>query len=276
MNDRLMQPHFLVSTDLDGTLLDHYSYDWQAAAPSLARLAKLGIPVVINTSKTFEEVVSLQSSMLLTAPFIVENGSALFLPTSQFEQAPDGCESNNGFWRLLIGCERQAVTTALSKIRQDQHWQFEGFSDMSVARVIELTGLTESDAQQALNRRFSEPLVWHDTDANFVDFVKQLEALQFRVIKGGRFVHVLGQTDKGKAIDRCRRYLQHFYSTELNLIALGDSPNDIDMLNIADIAVLINSPTHDYPALPKAVGEVYQTQGLGPVGWHEAITKFIP
>jgi len=147
---------------------------------------------------------------------------------------------------------------------------------MSVARVIELTGLTESDAQQALNRRFSEPLVWHDSDANFVDFVKQLEALQFRVIKGGRFVHVLGQTDKGKAIDRCRRYLQHFYSTELNLIALGDSPNDIDMLNIADIAVLINSPTHDYPALPNAVGEVYQTQGLGPVGWHEAITKFIP
>jgi|GEM_PF-4270088 len=88
MNDRLMQPHFLVSTDLDGTLLDHYSYDWQAAAPSLARLAKLGIPVVINTSKTFEEVVSLQSSMLLTAPFIVENGSALFLPTSQFDKRP--------------------------------------------------------------------------------------------------------------------------------------------------------------------------------------------
>ena len=63
----------LVSTDFDGTLLDHYTYSWDAAKPALERLKALNVPVVINTSKTFSEVVQLQESLELAAPFIVEN-----------------------------------------------------------------------------------------------------------------------------------------------------------------------------------------------------------
>ncbi|HBO91798.1 MAG TPA: mannosyl-3-phosphoglycerate phosphatase, partial [Gammaproteobacteria bacterium] len=41
MTDRQL----LVFTDLDGTLLDHHTYRFQAASPALERLREAGIPV---------------------------------------------------------------------------------------------------------------------------------------------------------------------------------------------------------------------------------------
>ena len=69
----------LVITDLDGTLLDHHSYDWRPAQPALAALAAAGIPVVFNTSKTYAESQALQAQMGVSAPLIVENGSCVHL-----------------------------------------------------------------------------------------------------------------------------------------------------------------------------------------------------
>lgn len=48
--------NYLVSTDLDGTLLDHHTYSWHAALPALQKCSELAIPVVLNTSKTLAEV----------------------------------------------------------------------------------------------------------------------------------------------------------------------------------------------------------------------------
>jgi HAD-superfamily hydrolase, subfamily IIB/mannosyl-3-phosphoglycerate phosphatase family len=263
-----------VSTDLDGTLLDHYTYQWEAALPSLQRLATLNIPVIINTSKTYEEVVALQQAMSLTSPFIVENGSAVFLPKSQYPKAPAGSSSVDSFWQYTLGCQRSRLYGELQAVRDATQWQFESFTDMSVERVVEVTGLTQNNAALALKRRFSEPLLWNDTQTHYQRFVERLQSRNLHVIKGGRFVHVLGQTDKGKAIAWCRDFQQSINNLPTKLIALGDGPNDIDMLNIADYAVVVRSPTHDYPTIAP-LGKALHTQGYGPIGWHEAISTLI-
>jgi len=74
--------NYLISTDLDGTLLDHYDYSWSAALPSLQRCRDEGITVILNTSKTFAETHALQQALSLDGPIIVENGSALIMPRS--------------------------------------------------------------------------------------------------------------------------------------------------------------------------------------------------
>jgi ribonucleotide monophosphatase NagD (HAD superfamily) len=48
-------PSPLVFTDLDGTLLDHDTYDWTPARDALDRLTRAGIPVVFTSSKTAAE-----------------------------------------------------------------------------------------------------------------------------------------------------------------------------------------------------------------------------
>lgn len=47
-----IQQPLLVFSDLDGTLLDSHSYDWQPAAPWLSRLREANVPVILCSSKT--------------------------------------------------------------------------------------------------------------------------------------------------------------------------------------------------------------------------------
>jgi len=268
-------PHYIVSTDLDGTLLDHHSYSWEAALPSLKRLQALQVPVVINTSKTFEEVCELQKAMQLRAPFVVENGSALYLPVSSSDNIqPANALLLGEHWQITLGKERAVIVDILQRLREDHHYQFSSFSDMSLQQVIDLTSLRQAGAQQALNRKFSEPLVWNDSAERYQTFINAVTSYNLRVIKGGRFIHILGQTDKGLAVQCLKQHLETINGDAFTMIALGDSPNDVDMLNIADIAVLVRSPAHDYPEL-NTRAKIIKTKGFGPVGWHEAITQII-
>ena len=50
------KPSYLIFTDLDGTLLDHFSYSHAPADQLIPVLQHAGIPIIINTSKTFAEV----------------------------------------------------------------------------------------------------------------------------------------------------------------------------------------------------------------------------
>jgi predicted mannosyl-3-phosphoglycerate phosphatase (HAD superfamily) len=70
----------IVFTDLDGTLLDHHSYGYEAAKPLLGKLRGLGVPVIANTSKTRAEWQDLAAELDNGDAFVVENGSAIYLP----------------------------------------------------------------------------------------------------------------------------------------------------------------------------------------------------
>ena len=91
--------HILIATDLDGTLLNHDDYAFGALATSVQKLAKRGIPVVFNTSKTPAECVELQKKFGVSAPMIVENGGGiLFHPQDcrfDFSTGTDGTDGQD-------------------------------------------------------------------------------------------------------------------------------------------------------------------------------------
>ena len=68
----------LVFSDLDATLLDHDNYSFNSAIPALSLLEKRGIPLILASSKTREEMVAIKKSMGNQHPFIYENGSGIF------------------------------------------------------------------------------------------------------------------------------------------------------------------------------------------------------
>ena len=69
----------LVVTDLDGTFLDH-SYNWDEAKPAVARLRELGLPLVLNSSKTVAEMEDLAMHLGHHSPLVAENGGLLAIP----------------------------------------------------------------------------------------------------------------------------------------------------------------------------------------------------
>ncbi len=267
------QVSYLVASDLDGTLLDHFTYSWEAATPSIERLQALDIPIVLNTSKTFFEVADLQSSLKINDPMIVENGSAIYVP-KHHANADQFSPFNAAHRRCVLGVLREDVVAKLQTLRNKYGWQFEGYSDWDIADIIHHTGLNEASARQSMQRQFSEPIMWRDSDAAYAEFKHAIENAQLRLIKGGRFIHVLGKSDKGAALIELTKRLEKKHGAQRKLICLGDTHNDLDMLNIADIPVFVRSPVHDFPK-HKCVNPPIFTRACGPVGWHEAITKIL-
>lgn len=72
--------HYVIYTDLDGTLLDHHSYSHNPALPALKQAKSVDAPVIPVTSKTRAELTKLREAIGLDGPFIVENGAAIYIP----------------------------------------------------------------------------------------------------------------------------------------------------------------------------------------------------
>jgi HAD superfamily hydrolase (TIGR01484 family) len=69
----------VVFSDLDGTLLDHETYSFDAARPGLDALKSRGIPLILASSKTRAEMQDL-APQLGAAGLIFENGGGLEWP----------------------------------------------------------------------------------------------------------------------------------------------------------------------------------------------------
>lgn len=260
----------LVFTDLDGSLLDHHNYSWEAARTALQRLRQLDIPVVFNTSKTLEEVRPLQDAMGIRHPFITENGMITTVPAGYFEDS-DAQQCTHFFH----GQPYRTLRRLLSNIRRQYEFRFIGFGDCTPSEVVELTGLTPAEAEQAGNRKASEPLVWQDSEEALEAFVEQLEKEGLHLNRGGRFYHVCGKGDKGSAATRLiRRYQASAPRVQWQTIGLGDGMNDLPMLNVVDYPVLIRSDHGSAPVVDH-LPDVLVTDEAGPRGWNQAVHQLL-
>ncbi len=247
----------LVVSDLDGTLLDHTTYSFAAARPALAELARLKIPVILNTSKTRAELGALLQKIGLATPYIVENGSAIY--------------SAEGSLIKAVGTARAKLVAALKEARQ-AGFHFTSYSDMSVSELVAHTGLTQEQAQQSLARDYTEPLIWRDSAAAMSAFISLLQAQNLQCIQGGRFLHIMGPCDKGMAM---RELIRTCYPQEEGtVIALGDSANDRAMLELADIAVVVRSAKHEVLTIA-GHKRLITTELIGPAGWNEAVLAIL-
>jgi mannosyl-3-phosphoglycerate phosphatase len=254
---------WIVVTDLDGTLLNHDSYDYDAALLAIETLKNENIPVVLNTSKTFLETVSIREELAINDPFIVENGSCIYLLKSEFKQ-PEGASSRGEYWEIILGASQSSIDQIFCSLEINDS-QYTRLSQCSILEVINLTGLTEEQAKEAVARDFSEPFLWHEDEQSLNKLINNLQEYNLSVLQGGRFLHVIGNCDKGRATKR----LASCYEGTVKTIALGDSANDAAMLKAANISIIVNSPSSKQ--LDQLVSADYQTEATAPEGWKEGI-----
>jgi mannosyl-3-phosphoglycerate phosphatase len=284
-------PFYLIFTDLDGTLLDHDTYGWEAAIPALEHCRKRGTPVIIVSSKTRAEINILRRRLSLSAPFISENGGGIFFPKETFPDPPPGAVASDGpgagespegtaagkgtgEWEISLGIPYGRLTQVLGEIRQELQWDIKGFSDMGLDEISRLTGLNKRDAQYAAMREYDEPfIIQGNAPEDPAPLYRAAEDRGLLITSGGRFYHLQGKNDKAKGMELVTAWYRSRHN-DLATIALGDSPNDFTMLEQADIPVLIRSK-RTFEGLKRRIPRLRISDQFGPAGWNSTVLRIL-
>jgi len=261
----------LVYTDLDGTLLDHDTYRFDDAEATLERLKEGGVPIILCSSKTRAEIEALCRKMALNDPFISENGGAVFVPEALSGLQTAGWK-RKGIYRVMeLGTPHEILMETYYQIKAAGGFQMVGFSEMAPEEVARHTGLSVEEARLAAQRDYSEPFMFHEKGNRVRQLEAEIARRGLRVTMGGRFFHLMGGNDKGKAVEQLTlAYAQSLPGRKISTIGLGDGPNDIPMLRCVDQPVIIRKKTGEWLAFDNRQ-EAYFTDKPGPGGWAEAI-----
>ncbi len=267
---------FVVFTDLDGTLLDHENYSFAPAIPALRLIREMDIPLVICSSKTRGEIERYREQLENRDPFIVENGGGIFIPSGYFESpvlASSGPSvAVEGVYEIVrLGASYQALRRAVCELR-DEGFRITGFGDMTAADVAAVSGLAEENAALAKEREFDEPFLFEGDAAGERELEGAIRAKGFDLTRG-RFFHILGESDKGKAVTILAGLYRQQYG-EISTVALGDSPNDIPMLERVDYPILVKKPGGSHDPRIEVAGLI-RAEGIGPAGWNEAAMRLL-
>jgi mannosyl-3-phosphoglycerate phosphatase len=266
----------IVFTDLDGTLLDHHSYLWAAAAPALAELRQRRIPLIFCTSKTRTEVQSLRREMGNQDPFIVENGGAIIVPQGYRPRLLPSKRWPGKSW-VMIGSPYHEVIQELRKLARAAGVSVRGFHQMTPTQVAQVTGLSSRDARFAYRREFDEPFVIQNESPARVQALRRAAKRRgLQLQRGGRFWHISRGCDKGMAVRMLVELYAKAWAEKVRTIALGDSANDLSMLREADTAVLIPKPNGSYDrVVARALPHSVRAHEAGPVGWNQAVRQIL-
>jgi mannosyl-3-phosphoglycerate phosphatase family protein len=239
----------LVFTDLDGTLLDHHSYSWEGARPALEELRRRSIPLILCTSKTRAEVAGLRRAIGNTHPFVVENGGAIVIPSGYFDGLT-GSTRNAKYNTLTLGQPYDKSVRDLRMLARQAGVKIRGFHQMTAAEVARTTGLSPNQARMARQRETAEPFVFQNaSSAKIRTFCRLADEHGYSAHRGGRFWHFSAAgCDKGLALSVLIDLYRIAWGSQIRTIALGDSGNDLPMLQLVDRPILMPKPDGSFDA----------------------------
>ena len=262
----------LVFTDLDGTLLDHDNYSFASALPAITILKEKNVPLIFCTSKTRAEIEEIQLQLDSIHPFISENGGALFIPKDYFSHRFDFTRENSHYLIVELGTPYPKLREVLNQMNTLFPGKLRGFGDLTTQEVADFCGFSLSQATLAKKRDYDEPFILEDESLE--DALEEIAIRShLQINRGGRFYHLIGNSDKGKAVLQLRD-LYGQKSTNLKTVALGDSLNDLPMLKAVDYPILVQKPDGSYDPSVK-LDNLILAPGSGPEGWCRALLMLL-
>lgn len=254
-------------TDLDGTLIDHYTYEILESEVALSTLVSRAVPVVFCSSKTFAEQSYLQRQFGILQPFIFENGSAVAIPDGFFEKKHYIPDLHEGGYEIVVFAHTDAIElhATLHQIEG-----IKGYRQASDAELSTATGLSGAALGRARERWFTETLLSSFEGQRLNEVENLLLPRGFSLSRGGRFYTVQSaRVNKGKAVLWMMELFRKAFGQNTSFAAIGDSPNDVPMLEVVDIPFLVQKPDHSWAAVD--MPHLIPVSAVGPAGFSAAI-----
>jgi len=207
-------------------------------------------------------------------PFVVENGGAIVIPAGYFGRLT-GSTRNAKTSTLTLGRPYDESVRDLRTIARRAGVQVRGFHQMSPAEVARATGLSPNQARLARQRETGEPFVFRNTSpAKIRTFCRLAHNGGYSVQRGGRFWHFSAGCDKGLALSVLVDFYRLAWGSRIRTIALGDSGNDLPMLQLVDQPILMPRPDGSFDAdVTSKIPGIRQAKKPGAEGWSLALLQ---
>ena len=271
-----MQTRTLLFADLDGTFLEPRTYSFETSRQMLPRLRAAGIPLIFSTSKTRAEVEPIHEALGLRAPFLVENGGAVFIPRGTFPFEPPGAERRGSYDVIPFGATYGSLVAHLDEIEAETDVPLVCFHRMTTGQIAAETGLPLTAAAHAKMREFDAPFRPADPDpAHRARVQEAIRAKGLSCTPGRRFLHLHLGCDKGAAA-RALSDLYRKAGGAVRTVGIGDSAADLPLLESVDVpAVVLGEDGAVDPELAARLPRAFRAKGMGPSGFLEIVKRLL-
>lgn len=266
-------PKLVIFTDLDGCLLDRETYSFEPAQAALRLIREKEIPLILVSSKTRVEIEEYRRRLKNGHPFVSENGGAVFIPKDYFSFSFSHEREWRKYYVLELGAFYPQIIRALEFIKKETGIQIRGFHDLSEKDLASLSGLSRDEAASAKKREYDEPFLIEGGEREIAIVQKKIRERGLNYVWGGRFHHILGQNDKGKAVEILKELYRNQFSS-IRTAGIGDSLNDLPMLSAVDHPFFLKGE-EDLSSEISPVKNLALLEGTGPQAWNEGILNIL-
>jgi mannosyl-3-phosphoglycerate phosphatase len=207
-------------------------------------------------------------------PFISENGGAIFIPKDYFSfQFPYDRETDSFFVREL-GIFYPQIIEVLNSIKKETGVLIKGFSDLTEKEISSFCGLDLKQAELAKKREYDEPFIVEGGEKEIEIVRRKIDERGMSYAWGGRFHHILGKNDKGRAVEILKELYENQFFPVLT-VGIGDNLNDLPMLSVVDRPVFLKGEDFASPEALSPVQNYTIVHGTGPRAWNEVILNIV-
>ena len=267
----MTQPVPILFTDIDGTLIDFESFATEETQFPVTQLIEKGIPIILCSSKTRREQEHYRKIYGLPDPFIVENGSAIFIPSGYFAFEFPLHRQTVQYDVLELGFPASEIQSQLHFVREKTGLNFHTYQDLSLPEICRITGLSSEQVEAARQREYSATILTPLSNDARAQLIATLTGTGLQLLAGGRF-HTVTATgsDKGDAVTRLTMLFRQKFR-EMITVGLGDSANDRTLLAAVDHPYLVQKQDGSWEDIPG----VEKVPAVGPQGWRIVVEQFL-
>ena len=142
-------------------------------------------------------------------PFIVENGSAIYTFNSYFNL--NLVEKAGKYDCYKLGKTYSEIVHFLESTSAKFNHNILGFHNTDKSEIIKKTQLSPEAVDLAMQREYSVPVFYDDYSKDILE--KEVKAYNLQILFGGRFMHILGCTDKGKALNLVKQGFEQKFNS---------------------------------------------------------------
>ena len=256
-----MAKQVIIFTDLDGSLLDKETFNFDLIKNYINELISSGIIIIPNSSKTKAELLNFNKENNLNLCFISENGSNIHGLNLLNDKLPINISlsrSKNDIYKIfdksLSHNFKQKITFIL---------------DLNIEDQAKILGLPLDKIILAMERKHSIPILFSGNEIEKNKFIKNIEDIGLSVQTGGRIMNICDNVNKSKAMLKTLELISKKIDDDIITIGVGDNHNDIEMLKNTNYPCLVKNSNFDSSLIN--IDNLIRSNEPSPKGWADVI-----